>query len=80
MLRALFKSLVAAVCTRDWSVIDDDDRLDPAIMAIPTSRVVLTDKVIKTDLRKGQAQRLARKLRQQREGRPEPICPPEDVQ
>ena len=79
-MRALLEGLRNALCTRDWSVIDDGDADDLAIMAVATSRIISTDKVRATDLRKGQAQRLARKLRQQREDRPEPFCPPEDVQ
>lgn len=73
MLGALFEGLCNAVCARDYSVIDDGDADDLAIMAVVTSRVISTDKVLATNLRKGQAQRLARKLRQQREDTPELI-------
>ncbi len=73
-MRALLEGLRNALFVRDWSVVAlDDDEDDLAIAAIPTRLVEGCDKVLATNLRKGQARRLARKLRQQREDKPEPI-------
>lgn len=77
-LRPLFEGLKNAVCRRDWVVLED------AWGDINACRrggaFADGDTVLRWDLRKGQAQRIARRLRWRKENTPQPICPPEDVQ
>lgn len=73
-LKAAFEGLLDRVFgPADWAVID----IDGDAYALPKARLIAADKVIKTDMRAGDAHEYARTLRYARQETPEPIYPGE---
>lgn len=70
MLRALFELLASGLCTRDWCIVED---ADGTVQACRSAETEIEDVVVRWELRKGQARRIARQMNERRNNTPEPI-------